>query len=98
MSDIFEQALEFEWDQGNLDKNWVKHRVSAQESETAFLDPKAFLTTDVSHSTAEYRYQLLAQAKPGRYLTIHFTLRGNKIRIISARPMSKKERTQYEKI
>ena len=98
MPDAFDKDLEFDWDQGNLDKSRLKHRVSTQESEQAFLDSKTFLTTDVKHSTIEPRYQLLARTKFGKRLTIYFTLRKNKIRIISARPMSKKEKAQYEKI
>lgn len=98
MSDIFDSELEFDWDQGNLDKSWLKHQVSTQESQQAFLDPRAFLTPDSKHSTTEPRHQLLAQTVSGKYLAIYFTLRQNKIRIISARPMSRKEKIQYEKV
>lgn len=98
MPNIFEADLEFDWDQGNLDKSWLKHQVSNQKSQEALLDPRAFLTQDFKHSTTETRYQLLAQTMSGKQLAIYFTLRNNKIRIISARPMSKKEKDQYEKV
>lgn len=97
MQDIFNQDLEFDWDLGNIDKNLLKHNVTNQECEVAFLDLKAFVTADVSHSTNEPRYQLLAKNNK-RYLTIYFTIRKNKIRVISARDMNKKEKTQYETI
>lgn len=97
MQDIFSQNLEFDWDLGNIDKNLLKHNVTSQECEEAFLDFEAFVTVDVSHSTIEPRYQLLAKNK-SRYLTIYFTVRKNKIRIISARDMSNKEKKQYETI
>ena len=86
MQDIFNQDLEFDWDLGNIDK-----------CEEAFLDFRAFVTVDVFHSTDEPRYQLLAKNKK-RYLTIYFTIRKNKIRVISARDMNKKEKKQYETI
>lgn len=95
MQDIFNQDLEFDWDLGNIDKNLSKHNVTNQECEEAFLDLKAFVTVDVSHSTDERRYQLLAKNKK-RYLAIIFTIRKNKIRVISARDMNEKEKKHYE--
>ncbi|OGM13965.1 hypothetical protein A3D84_02540 [Candidatus Woesebacteria bacterium RIFCSPHIGHO2_02_FULL_42_20] len=89
--------FEFDWDKGNKDKNWVRHRVSNQQAEQIFVDKFAFVTPDVKHSTIEPRYQILGQTFAGRYLAVYYTLRGIKIRIISARPMNKKERTQHEK-
>jgi|SRR3989344_4943023 len=97
MQDLFNQDLEFDWDQGNIDKNLIKHEVTNQECEEAFLDLNALVTADVFHSTIEPRYQLLAKSKK-RYLTIYFTQRKNKIRVISARDMNKKEKKQYETI
>lgn len=97
IQDLFNQALGFDWDLGNIDKNLFKHKVTNQECEEAFLDLNAFVTADVFHSTVEPRYQLLARNKK-RYLTIYFTHRKNKIRVISARDMNKKEKKQYESI
>lgn len=97
MQDLFNLALGFDWDSGNIDKNLIKHKVTNQECEEAFFDLDAFVTEDVSHSTIETRYQLLAKSKK-RYLTIYFTNRRNKIRVISARDMNKKEKKQYETI
>lgn len=97
MQELFNQELEFDWDLGNIDKNLIKHKVTNQECEEAFLDLNAFVTEDVYHSTNEPRYQLLSKSKK-RYLTIYFTIRRNKIRVISARDMNKKEKRQYEKI
>ena len=97
MQDLFNQELEFDWDLGNIDKNFVKHKVTNRECEEAFFDLNALVTKDVFHSTIEPRYQLLAKIKK-RYLTIYFTHRSNKIRVISARDMSNKEKKQYETV
>lgn len=88
----------FEWDKGNLSKNWLKHDVSQTEIEEAFFNQPLLLLQDEPHSTpSEQRWKLLGQTNRERYLLTVFTLRGNKIRPISARDISRKERTEYEK-
>ena len=89
--------IEFEWDEGNIDKNLVKHGVSNKKAEEVFVDKFAFVTPDVKHSTKEPRNQILGRDYSGKYLAVYYTLRRKKIRIISARSMSRKERNQYEK-
>lgn len=91
------KITEFEWDKGNLDKNWEKHRVSDEECEEVFFDPNKKILKDPIHSTGKERYILLGQTKSARLLFVAFTLRGNKIRIISARDLNKKEKHLYEK-
>jgi uncharacterized DUF497 family protein len=88
--------LEFEWDNGNVDKNWIKHKVAIKESEQAFVDPNVIISEDPKHSIAEKRWLLLGKSELGRKLAIIFTRRGNKIRVISARSQSRKERGLYE--
>lgn len=86
----------FDWDKGNLEKNWLKHNVSASECESVFFNKPLLVELDSKHSTSEQRYYALGRTDNGRQLFLVFTVRNNKIRIISARDMSKKERTIYE--
>jgi uncharacterized DUF497 family protein len=88
----------FDWDKNNREKNWSKHGVLASESEEVFFNLPFLLQADPSHSQKEPRYYVLGHTNLGRRLFIAFTVRENKIRVISARDMSKKERTIYEQI
>lgn len=87
----------FEWDAGNARKN-DKHGVSTAEAEQAFFNQPLLLLDDVAHSQTEARFHALGRTDDGRLLHVSFTLRGNneRIRVISARDMHKKERTVYE--
>jgi len=98
MDDLSRLELEFNWDEGNKYKNWIKHKIKFKESEEVFFDENVFVSVDVKHSTLEERYQALGKTKKNKYLVIYFTVRKNKIRVISVRHMSRKERKQYEKI
>lgn len=95
--DQFEEDLEFEWDKGNIDKNWLNHKITNKEAEGIFLDQKAIKIFDVLHSKLEARWLLLGKTEGDRKLAVIFTKRKSKIRIISARLMNKKERKAYEK-
>jgi uncharacterized DUF497 family protein len=90
------EPISFEWDEGNRDKNWVKHKVSNTEAEEVFFDPNKRLFHDVLHSAEEDRYILLGKTIAGRLLFFVFTIRENRVRIISARDMNRKERPLYE--
>jgi len=89
--------LSFEWDKGNSDKNWIKHNVSNKEAEEIFLNKPLKTFRDTKHSQLEIRYFALGATNNGRYLYTTFTLRKERVRIISARNQSKKERKFYEK-
>lgn len=100
MGEFPEQVAEctgFDWDAGNLDKNWERHEVSATECEQVFFQRPVLIATDVEHSQDEPRYAALGQTAAGRKLTIVFTIRDSLIRVISARPMSRRERRVYER-
>jgi hypothetical protein len=91
------RAIEFDWDQWNVQKNDVKHGVSRLEVESAFHDPHYLLFRDLRHSTPrEARYLLYGRSLENRVLTVGFTLRGARVRVITARPASRKERRIYE--
>jgi uncharacterized DUF497 family protein len=88
----------FDWDENNREKNWEKHQVLAGECEEVFFNLPLLLESDPDHSQKEPRYYVLGHTIAGRRLFIAFTIRGDKIRVISARDMSKKERSIYEQI
>jgi len=91
------KALQFEWDEGNIEKNWQKHKKSNIEAERAFFDKRRFIFKDKLHSNQEERFRIIGKTREGRLLFIVFTFRKNKIRIISARDVNKKEVYLYEK-
>lgn len=90
------KPIEFEWNEGNYDKNLIKHQVSNQECEEVFGTDKAVLAQDFIHSISEPRYIIIGPTKGFRVLYIVFTIRSNRIRVISARDTNKKERRFYE--
>ncbi len=90
------QLTGFDWDTGNREKNWRKHGVSTGECEEVFFNLPLLLQDDPFHSTVEPRSLVLGQTNAGRCLFIAFTIRKDKIRVISARDMSQKERDHYE--
>jgi uncharacterized DUF497 family protein len=73
----------------------MKHGIAAAEAEEALLND-ALCQVDARHSGDEQRYVALGVTNDGRRLFISFTVRRNRLRIISARPMSRKEPTAYE--
>lgn len=85
----------FDWDDGNRDKNWLKHQVSNRECEEVFFNRPLVVADDRDHSQQEKRQYALGKTNAGRRLFISFTLRGDRIRVISARDMSRKERVIY---
>lgn len=86
----------FQWDEGNLLKNWERHRVSAAECEQAFFNRPLVATPDEKHSAAESRSYALGHTDAVRYLFVVFTIRGQLIRVISARDMNRRERKAYD--
>ena len=86
-----------DWDDGNIDKNWIKHQVSNSECEEVFLNLPLLLADDIKHSQDEKRYYVLGQTNARRWLFIAFTVREHQIRVISARDMNQKEGSVYAK-
>jgi uncharacterized protein len=96
-TDPLEGCTGFDWDDGNLDKNWERHRVPFWEAEELFFNEPLLVRTDRAHSTSEPRYLALGQSDSGRRLFTSFTVRGDLIRVISVRDMTRKELRAYEK-
>lgn len=93
---LLDELTGFDWDKGNELKNESKHGVTTAEAEQIFLNEPLVVTDDLKHSHIEPRFHALGQTEEGRLLHITFTIRGGKIRVISARPMSRNERATYE--
>ncbi len=94
--DLLQKTPGFDWDEGNIDKNWVSHRVSPSECEQIFFNFPMIVSEDVKHSKSESRYYALGQTNAGRGLFLVFTIRQDLIRVISARDMNKRERKAYQ--
>lgn len=92
---VVKDAAEFEWDKGNTGKP-KKHGLTLEETEEVFFDDHKIIFTDWKHSVKEPRITLLGKTKRGKLLNITYTVRDNKIRIITARPINKKEVKLYE--
>ena len=94
--DPLEGCTGFDWDDGNVDKNWNLHRVAFWEAEEAFFNEPLIIRTDLVYSGGEGRFVALGRTDPGRLLFLSFTVRRSLIRIISARDMTRREVNTYE--
>lgn len=93
--EIFSAPVEFEWDNHNIG-HVRKHKVEPGECEQAFFNVPFIVKTDFIHSHSEERYFVLGKTNINRILVVIFTIRKIRIRVITARDASKKERTIYE--
>lgn len=93
---VVKKIVEFDWDKGNINKN-RKHGVEDKEAEEVFFDEDKITYKDVLHSQQEERFIVIGKTRSGRLMYIVFTIRGKRIRIISARDINKKEVQIYEK-
>jgi len=91
------KPISFNWDKGNITKNWDRHKINQKECEEIFFNRELILLKDIKHSQKEARYIALGVTRDRKKLHIVFTIRNLNIRIISARNQSKKERKLYEK-
>jgi uncharacterized protein len=96
MPEILSGLQGFEWDDGNSGKNENKHGVTDREAEEIFFN-KPLIIGRSFKGQPEMRYAALGKTSGSRLLAVVFTIRTKRIRVISARPMSKKERMLYEK-
>lgn len=92
------QITGFEWGAGNERKSLDKHGVSKADAEQLFFNEPLLLAPDPKHSAKEARFHALGKTDDGELLHATFTLReqGSLIRVISVRPMHRKERVIYE--
>jgi len=97
LNTMFADITGFQWDQGNKDKNWKKHGIPWEECEEVFFNKPLLIQNDFKHSEKENRFYALGKTNQEKKLFIVFTVRNNKVRVISARSMHKKEKDFYEK-
>jgi uncharacterized DUF497 family protein len=88
--------MEFEWDPDKAASNLSKHGVSFAEAATVLRDPLSVTFFDPDHSDEEDRFITLGTSLDGRLIILAHTDRGDKVRIISARLATRRERKLYE--
>lgn len=89
-------GVEFEWDPKKAESNQETHGVVFQEALTVFADPLARIFEDEEHSEDEPREIIIGHSMKRRLVLVCFTVRGRRIRIISARKATPLERKDYE--
>jgi len=89
--------IDFEWDYKKAKTNLQKHCVDFREAATVFSDRLSITIYDPDHSDQEDRFITIGTSDNGRFLMVSHTDRGDRIRIISARELTRKERSDYEK-
>jgi uncharacterized DUF497 family protein len=94
--DLLRDVSGFDWDEGNREKNWVLHQVRSSEAEEVFLQRPVLIVPDEKHSGTEVRYAAWGRTASGRQLAVVFTIRESRIRVVSARDMSRAERREFE--
>jgi uncharacterized DUF497 family protein len=86
---------DFEWDDAKAAANLRKHKISFREARRVFDDPMALIEQDLSEDYGEHRF--LAIGRVGRLLiTVVYTERGDRIRLISARKATSDEQKAYD--
>jgi uncharacterized DUF497 family protein len=95
MKSILSDCKGFDWDEGNLEKNWYLHEVTNGECEELFFNLPLIIASDAKHSQLEQRYYALGRTDRERWLFVAFVIRDNLIRVISARDMNQKEAKKY---
>lgn len=85
----------FEWDEVKNESNFSKHGIRFEDSVKVFKSPMVIIE-DTRYDYGEVRYIGIGKNPQGIFYTVVYTLRGDKIRIISARKAHKKERSMYE--
>ncbi len=88
--------MQFEWSENKAASNLSKHGVSFKEAKTVFDDPLYVDFYDPDHSEDEERYLIVGESNRGRLLIVSYTERGDSIRLISARELTRTEREAYE--
>ena len=89
--------MEFNWDDSKAAENATKHGITFHEAASVFDDPLAITYPDPDHSEGEERSITFGVSRDGRLLVVSHAELPNGVRLISARPATRKERTIYEK-
>ena len=89
--------MDFEWDEQKANANAAKHGVTFEEARTVYEDECAAILTDLLHSDDEPRSLIIGYSAQNRLLFVSYTERGETVRLISARPATKREREKHER-
>jgi uncharacterized DUF497 family protein len=89
-------GIAFEWDRRKSSSNLRKHRIGFAEASTVFDDPLSITIPDPDHSAEEERLVIIGISSKQSLLVVVHTVRGERIRLISARSATKREKRQYE--
>ncbi len=92
----FGKTKGFEWDKNNIDKSYKKHGITPNQTEEVFLDDNLRIERDIKHSQEEKRFIAIGKDFEEKILFVVFTIRKDKIRVISGRAANKRERSIYE--
>ena len=89
--------LNFEWDPAKAESNFHKHGVAFEEAQTVFFDPLNLDIKDEVNATAEEaRFITIGKSDAGRILMVANCIKGDNIRIYSARIATPREKRSYE--
>ena len=91
----YAEFVQFEWDPDKADANLHSHGVSFEEAASVFGDPLATTFLDPDHSDQEDRFLTFGTSREGRLLLVVHTDRGDRVRLISSREATRREREQY---
>lgn len=89
-------GIDFEWDPNKAARNVRKHGVTFEDAATVFQDDLSVTVPDPDHSMAEERFITVGMSSQNRLLMVAHAERGDRIRIISARELTPREKRQYE--
>ena len=89
-------SLLFEWDHEKAASNLEKHGITFEEASTVFKDSLSLTINDLLHSVGEQRFVTIGESAEREVLVVVHTQQDTKIRIISAREATRKERRDYE--
>ena len=90
--------MEFDWDDSKAEANFIKHGVSFLEAASVYDDEFSITFRDPDHSADEERFVIIGHSQRGRLLFVSHTDRGDRLRIISAREVTRRERKVYENV
>ena len=93
--ELISKCVGFEWDSGNLHKNWIAHNVDYREIEQAIINRPIVFMEDSTHSQSEERFSAVGSTDVNRLLTVVFTIRGDRVRPISSRDMQIEEKRLF---
>ncbi len=95
LPELFPGITGFNRDEGNSAKTWQRHGVTQADAEQVFLNRPLVVGDAPKHTAKETRRYVFGRTDQGRQLTVVFAFRGSLLRVISARPMSRRERMVY---